>query len=284
MLALERELGTKLLDRTTRGVLLTQAGKTFREHALVVQQDLERAREAIQATDNGIVGRVAVGLPATVAIVLAQPLIRSILNRHPLMTIHLVESHSGFLKEWLRAGLLDLAVLFHEVEVEVGHDLELLPLLTEALCLVGPPRRGKHPPSVPLSSLRDVDLLMPSRLHGLRRLVDSAMILRFGRPPNVKLEIDALPTLKRMIENGLGYTVLPQAAVRPEAIEKRLVSQRIVSPGLERHATLAFSSRRPRTAAHAVVAHEISEVCRELIKNRVWVGTGPPPAAQTARP
>ena len=71
---------------------LTAAGITLREYALVILSDIERAREAVGVSGNDIAGRVAIGLPTTVAIVLAQPLLKAILGVYPQVAINLVES------------------------------------------------------------------------------------------------------------------------------------------------------------------------------------------------
>jgi LysR family nitrogen assimilation transcriptional regulator len=99
VLALEAELQTRLLDRGARGVRLTPAGLTLLEHALVVMRDVERTKEAVSAGGSELVGRVAIGLPTTVAIVLGAPLLKAAFAAYPRVHIHLVESHSGFLQE-----------------------------------------------------------------------------------------------------------------------------------------------------------------------------------------
>ena len=96
---------------------------------------MRRAREAVSCSDGDIAGRVAIGLPSTVAIVLGLPLLRAAFAALPRVTIHLVESHTGFLREWLDTGRLDLAVLVNVTEAE---GLELTPLL------VRPTRPARH--------------------------------------------------------------------------------------------------------------------------------------------
>ena len=113
MAKLEAELGARLMERGPRGVMLTGAGEALREHAHVVLRDLERAREAVQAEAGGPVqGNVTIGLPTTVAMVLTLSLLLAMRERHPGVALHLVESQSGHLVEWLRQGRLDVAVLF----------------------------------------------------------------------------------------------------------------------------------------------------------------------------
>src|SRR5690606_20627663 len=60
--ALENELGARLLDRSSRGVTLTEAGKVFLEHARIVLADVEKARMAVRESTTAPSGEVALGL------------------------------------------------------------------------------------------------------------------------------------------------------------------------------------------------------------------------------
>src|SRR5438445_10054600 len=63
--ALEDDVGAKLFERSSRGVVLTDAGKIFLEHAQVVLADVERARRAVRESSAIPSGDVVVGLPTT---------------------------------------------------------------------------------------------------------------------------------------------------------------------------------------------------------------------------
>lgn len=269
VLALESELGTRLLDRGAKGVRLTQAGATLLEHALVVMRDVERIREAVGSSGADIIGRVAIGLPTTIAIILAMPLLRAAFAAYPGVRIHLVESHSGFLREWIGSGRLDLAMLFNVTGAE---DLDVTPLIVEDIHLVSQAGAGAQAREIGLRDLDDLDLLMPGQPHGLRKLLDDATVLASGRPARVMAEIDALPTLKRLVQAGLGHTLLPPAAVLDEVEAGTLAARKIVHPTIERHVALVSSSRRPRTRAHQAIAGTILDISRQLIDSGAWPG------------
>lgn len=269
VLALESELGIRLLDRGAKGGRLTQAGATLLEHALVVMRDVERIREAVGSSGADIIGRVAIGLPTTIAIILAMPLLRAAFAAYPGVRIHLVESHSGFLREWIGSGRLDLAMLFNVTGAE---DLDVTPLIVEDIHLVSQAGAGAQAREIGLRDLDDLPLLMPSQPHGLRRLLDDAVVLASGRPARVMAEIDALPTLKRLVQAGLGHTLLPPAAVFDEVEAGMLATRKIVRPTIERHVALVSSSRRPRTSAHQAIAGTILDISRQLIDSGAWPG------------
>jgi LysR family transcriptional regulator, nitrogen assimilation regulatory protein len=269
VLALERELGARLLERGARGVRLTESGKTLLQHALVVLQDVERAREAVGNSDSAIAGQVAIGLPTTVAIFLGLPLLRAAFAEYPHVTVRLVESHSGFLREWLEAGRLDLAILFNITDAE---GLELTPLIVDEVHLISPAGVAQHGDEVRFVELDQLDLLMSSQPHGLRRQLDDTAFLVWGRAARVKAEIDALTTLKRMVEAGLGHTLLPPTAAREELAAGTLSARRIVDPVIERHAALVSSSRRPQTRVQRSMMDIVRNVCGRLIADGIWPG------------
>jgi LysR family nitrogen assimilation transcriptional regulator len=273
VLALERELGTRLVERGARGVRLTDPGKTLLEHALIVLGDIERAREAVSNFDSAVAGRATIGLPTTVAIFLGLPLLRAIFAECPKVSIRLVESHSGFLHEWLEAGRLDLAILFNVTDAQ---GLELSPLIVDEIYLISPAEAARHGDEVRFVEIDQLDLFMSSQPHGLRRQVDDTSFLVWGRAARVKAEVDALSTIKRMVEAGLGHTLLPLAAVREELAAGTLSARRIVDPVIERHASLVSSSRRPQTRVQRAMLKIVRDVCGQIIADGVWPGLPKP--------
>ena len=72
---LEVELGTRLLDRLGRKVMLTQAGELFRDHAQRAIRELEQATQLVQELHGAQRGRLVVGTLATVNFYLIAPLV-----------------------------------------------------------------------------------------------------------------------------------------------------------------------------------------------------------------
>ena len=266
MTTLEEEVGARLFDRSSRGVALTEAGRLFLDHARVVLADVERAREAVRDLAAVPGGNVVVGLPTTVALVAAVPIVAACRERLPRVRLKLVEGYSGFLQEWLQQGRLDFALIFGD-SAQPG--LAKQPLLDEPLALVTPPT---HPPRkrVKLQALAGMPLVLPGREHGLRRIIDEAAEAA-GVQLDVVAEIDSLGQVKRAVEAGLGSTILTPGSVAEDVVAGRLRSAVVASPGMERRIVCATSMARPATAA----AEAVMDVVVELIRQRVLEGSWP---------
>jgi LysR family nitrogen assimilation transcriptional regulator len=264
---LEASLGTPLMQRSSRGVILTAAGEALREHAERLLRDAERAREAVRAEAGGPVrGRVAIGLPTTVAMLLTLPLLQALRAAHPALSLHLAESQSGHLLEWLRQGRLDLAVLFDQAGTAPG--LQLRPLVEEELYLAGP---GLDGADIPLSEALGIPVLLPGQEHGFRRLLD-AHAAAAGGAWQVVAEVDALPHLKAGVAAGLAQTVLPWAALGAEIAAGTLQARRIVAPVLRRTAMLASAAGRPAGRGQQAAEAALLALVRRLVGEGGWRG------------
>src|SRR5256885_4416273 len=107
---LESELATRLLQRTPRGVVPTEAGVAFfREAQLTLRHAEQAVRSAQQAR---LSGSVSVGLAPTTSAMLGLPMMQAMRARYPDVRLHMVEGMSGHLTDMLNARALDMAVLF----------------------------------------------------------------------------------------------------------------------------------------------------------------------------
>ena len=273
--ALEKELGVRLFLRTNRGMTLTDTGRILLEHAYVVLADVERARRAVQDTAYDIQGEVVIGLPTTVALVATLPILRATRVQYPKLKLKIIESHSGFLREWLRSGRLDLSVLFVSGDKSA---FEYRLLLEERLVLVTSARDAPRAKEASLNSLASMPLVLPTQEHGLRRIVDRAFA-EHGLVLNVIAEIDSLPNIKKAVQEGIARTILSPGAVADEVIAGTLVVRPIVKPYILRQIACATSLTRPVTPATAAMITLITQQMHSLVKEHLWpatwVGTEP---------
>lgn len=266
--ALEHELGARLLDRSSRGVVPTEAGRIFLEHARVVLADAERARLAVREAADVPSGEVALGLTTTVALAATMPILSACREQLPQVRLKIVEAYSGFLRERLQSGRLDLALLYDDV---MDANLTRQPLLDDQLVLVS--EAGVNMPAeISLTALARLPLVLPGREHGLRRIIDDSCALQ-GVELNVVAEIESLSSVKRAAEAGIGHTILPLGSVAEEVSANRLRTAEINNPRMLRRVVCATHTTRPATTACAAVLKLIPEVIRDMVGSGAWPAT-----------
>jgi LysR family nitrogen assimilation transcriptional regulator len=261
---LEVELRQNLLTRNGRGAAPTEAGKLLLEHGRGILHQVERAREELGRVRGALAGRVAIGLPPSVAKVMAVPLIREFRERMPEATLSISEGLSMGMHESLATGRLDIALLYN---ASASPDIELTPLLEEPLFLVqrqvGKPHTTR-PRAVPLREVANVPLVIPSRPNAIRMLVETEMA-NLGCRPQVALEIDGVAAILDLVEDGAGSAVLSRNAVatsaRPQAFSVRPIS----SPSLRSKLSMAMSSQRPATLTQKAMLQLIQQMARKLL-------------------
>jgi LysR family tcuABC transcriptional regulator len=266
---LEGELSTRLLQRTSKGVVPTEAGLAFfREAQLTLRHAEQAARAAQQAR---LSGSVSVGLAPTTASVLGVPLMRAMRERYPDVRLHMVESLSGHITAMLNARQLDLAVLF---DTDAARRWSVMPLLKERLYLIGARdgAAGRLPAKVRMVQLKGLPLILPTGSHGLRSTLD-AVFARARYKPNVVLEIDSLPMLMDAVDAGLGCTLQPWAAVgRLADARLRFHLAEIADAQARRVNALCSLSDDELSPAALATRVVLADCARELVRSGRWVG------------
>lgn len=262
---LEVELRQTLLTRNGRGAVPTEAGRLLLEHGRGILHQVERAREELGRVRGALAGRVVIGLPPSVAKVLAVPLVREVRKRMPEASLSVREGLSVALCESLMTGQLDIALLYNAVQTP---DVELTPLLEEQLFVVQR-RTGKAIPAararaIPLREVAGLPLVIPSRPNAIRMLVENEMA-HLGCRPRVVLEIDGVAAILGLVEDGAGSAILPRnavvTAVRPEAFVTRPIS----APRLHSKLAVAMSSRRTATLTQKAMLPLIQQIALKLL-------------------
>ncbi|CAM3531828.1 LysR substrate-binding domain-containing protein [Polaromonas hydrogenivorans] len=265
---LEGELATRLLQRSSKGVVPTEAGLAFFREA---QLTLRHAEQAVRAAQQSrLSGTVSVGLASTTAVVLGVPLMRAMRARYPDVRLHLVESMSGHLTGMLNARQLDLAVLF---DTGAARRWSVMPLLEEKLYLMRPRSTGEAPVSTSMAQLEGVPLILPTGAHGLRSTLDAAFA-RAGIKPQLVAEVDSLTMLMDAVCAGLGCTVQPWAALgRVQDAALRLQWSEIADAQVRRSNALCSLSDDELSPAALATRVVLADCARALVRSGQWAGT-----------
>lgn len=270
---MEIDLGVDLLFRSPQGVRPTEAGETLVRHARLILGQMEVAREAVRRGQMEPEGEVRFGLPGTVSQMLCVPLISAARRRYPKIRLRVAEAMSGFVLDWLREGKIDLGVLYRSVN---DRSLQARHVLSEDLRLLGPaePMDKPHPPSgpVPFSALADLTLILPSHGHGLRDLIEERAQTEGARLRTV-IDIDTYGQIKLLVQGGLGYSILPAAALRAEVHKGLLKSWPMGQPVLSRDLHLVRPNDRPLPSAVRAIEELAHATLVQLVRDGAWPAT-----------
>ncbi len=266
---LEQELGVRLFDRHGRGMVVTEAGREVLKRAARIMAEVDEIKASTADANAALKGNIAIGLPPTVSEIIAVPLINEIRNAHPEVTVNLSTAYSGYLLDWLQRGDVDVAILY---DPRMTRTLRYRPLIQENLFVIGPPDADLSPDHpVPFSILSKKRLLLPSRGHGLRDTVERVASER-EIPLDVSIEANSFSTLKDLVSNGHGWTILPLAPIHGEVIAGRLTCAPLIEPVPVRRLVLAYLADRPTTRLSRFAGDAIEKIVSDLINRGIWSG------------
>ncbi|WP_228447331.1 hydrogen peroxide-inducible genes activator [Streptomyces paludis] len=280
--ALEEVLGVRLVERTTRKVLLSPAGDRLAVRARAVLYEVGALVDEAEAVRAPFTGTLRLGVIPTVAPYLLPSVLRLVRERYPVLDLQVHEEQTASLLDGLTAGRLDLLLL----AVPLGHPaVTELPLFEEDFVLVTPAGHeagGRR--DLPREVLRELPLLLLDEGHCLR---DQALDVcrEAGRADGVPVTTTAagLSTLVQLVAGGLGVTLLPRTAVRVETGRNdRLATGYFTAPAPARRIALAMRTGAARAAEFEAFAEALREALRAL-PVRVMAGTPAPGGPVRAR-
>lgn len=241
--ALEVELRQPLFDRNGRGVTLTEAGKRLLAHGRGILQQVERARQDLEDQRGAASGRLAIGLPPSASRTLTTPLVEAFRERFPKATLTVVEGLSTYMLEWLAQGRIDCAAVYNAVPSAA---IDLAPVLDEPLLLVSARTGGATPRPATLAQVAALDLVMPSRPHSIRMLLETALA-GAGLKPRIGVEVESVPAMLDLVARHPLHAVLgPNALAGREAeLQARPITAARGGP-LVTQLYIATSAQRPR--------------------------------------
>ncbi|MBD2748822.1 nitrogen assimilation transcriptional regulator NAC [Microvirga sp. BT688] len=265
--ALEAHFNHKLLIRSNVGIAPTEAGLILYRHAQLMLKQIEQAQVDINQSATSVAGRVSIGLATySSSSALSLPLLKEMKARHPRIVVHINDSFGHILSELIMTGKMDMALIY---AADPMKGVTLQPLFREEMFLVSPPGlvlRGEAGVPLPLADLSGVPLLLPSKSHLLRRLIDEALS-RARVTPEVISEIESIPALSAAVLDGLGSTILPASVVTETASFAGAQVRPLVRPVIEATVSLCTSDHlplsEPALAARSVLLATVEKLMRD---------------------
>ncbi len=251
--ALEEELGEPLFIRAKRGVKLSQAGKIALEYVERILDDTEALRERIAGRERSAVGRVRVAAATQAFVYLFAPLFESFMDAHPGIdlsfrtTVSTEHTVADILNGAADVGFASLAVYSPNLQVTKLFEDELV-------LVVSNEHKLAKKRSATVEEIQKDKLILFERGASIRRATDS-FFDQIGVRPDLALESNDTFFIKRMVERGVGVSLLPAWAVRDEVLNGKLSQLQISGHRLRRSVAMVSLGRFQPSPTRAFIAY-----------------------------
>jgi len=254
---LEGELDVMLIDRNTRHVSMTDVGIAVAQQARKILKEVKVVKEIAQSFDDPMAGELNVGLIPTVAPYLLPEIIPELKQHFPRLKLWLHEHLTAVLLEKLKNAELDILILALPVDSD---EFSVIELFQEAFWLVVPRHETlSKKNNIQLMDLNEKEMLLLEEGHCLR---GQALDVCFtaGATENNTFRATSLETLRHMVSEGMGMTLLPELSVpkiRSEADAVHYIP--FSEPKPNRHIGMLYRKGSYREETYQKIAQVIKE-------------------------
>ena len=257
--ALEREAGTTLVQRSARGVRLTEAGEAVVRHAEAIMARLAEAEAELEAIAGLRGGRLRMASFESAGSTLMPLAIAAFRARHPAVELSMSLSEPEDCIPQLRSGELDLAIVFESAVVDMEDGIHRVHLLEDPMYLALPPDH----PLAHRRRLRLADLAGEPWVAGAadcecNRLISHACAAA-GYQPRIVFETDDYSAMQGFVAAGVGVSLIAElglTTIRDDIVVRDLGRDTPVRQIFA--ATLSEGYRAPATHAMVEILQEVA--------------------------
>ena len=255
---LERDLKSRLLERTTRRVSLTDAGRQFLSHAQAVIDELERAYQGLEARAAARTGKVTIACVPSIANHVLPLALKDFAKANPAVRVKVIDESAQIVLDSVIQGHADFGLNFLGSQEA---ELDFTAIRAERYVVVVPSGHAlARRKSVAWRALEREPLVSVSSTSGNRLLIDSAFA-KTKKRPSIQYEINHVTGAMNLVAAGLGVAIVPGLAINAQ-LHSGLCSVPLVDPSITR--TLGLIVRKG-DKLHGV-AQVLADTLVELIR------------------
>jgi DNA-binding transcriptional LysR family regulator len=240
--SLEAALGEQLFVRTRRGMRLTEAGDAFLPYAEHAVAALADGRERLSELRRGEAGRLVLGAPPTVSTYTLPALLARFSAAHPGVRLAIKTGTSEEILDMVLHDQVQLGI----IRALANQEIETIPLFTDTLVLIAGPghRLARSSPGrqARMADLAGEVLVLFGRSSSYLEFT-TATFRQAGVLPGSVLELDNIEAAKKMVERGLGVSLVPSSTVAGELAAGTLARIELVDATPARREIVAVRRR-----------------------------------------
>lgn len=210
---LEIDLNAQLLDRTGRGVALTDVGEVLFKHAGNILDEMANACKAVETARARPTGQISIAGSSIVMSRYMPEILRRFLKIYPDFQVTAIQASTGEVYQQLVDGHVDVAVILN---IPNSSKLISRRLMTESMIVVARKEHAIATKSyVTPKDLTELDLILPASRHGLREVID-LYCDQNGIQLSAQLQVDSVPLIKALVAENVSCAIMPLSSFNDE--------------------------------------------------------------------
>ncbi len=246
---LEEELGTKLLERTTRKVLVTEEGRILYEYARDILGKAEEVKTLLLERQDKMIGSVRLATVHSIGLHELPTYLKQYISRYPQVVLHIDYQTGDVVYRLVQEGEADLGLVAYP---EPHSSLVVLPFLEDelvAICNESHPLARRE--TIRLHDLHEQPFIAFDEGLPTRKAIDAVLARRHVRV-DIRMQSGNIEILKKMVEVGLGLSLVPRFSVQAEVEHGQLRSLPISDYSFKR--PLALIHRKGKSLSRPMQA------------------------------
>ena len=261
---LEEGLGQRLFERQGRQIQLTRAGEILYAHSRKIFQQVHEAEGILKDLKSLRTGSLSLGTVDVISIYVLPQIFQQFHRMFPRVEISIQVGDSASLTRGVLEGDFDLGFITLPVEEK---NLVALPIYNDVLRVIAP---AGHPLAqkalVTLEDITKTTLIIYKKGSVTRKII-ADVFEREGLALEPDMEIDRPEAMKKLVEAGLGLSIIPEMSIMKEVAEGSLTALHTGGVHFERQLGLIY--RRGQFFSPATRA--FLEILRKELKTRRWI-------------
>ncbi len=218
---LEEEIGILIFDRSKSPLVPTPLGEIFIAKSRAILQDVNHLKELVNVEVNSVLGNFKVGIIPTISPYIIPKFIGRFIEKYPDTILDIDEMQSDAIIESLLNGKIDVGILVTPLNETF---LREVPLYTEPFVFYG--QMNKKVNSQKTLSIKDLDSLEGLWLLNSGHCFRNQVLNICGNHTNHKnitFKSGSIETLKKMIDNYGGFSLMPEMSLTSKDKEKTIL-------------------------------------------------------------
>ena len=266
---LETSLNAKLLQRSQKGVILTEAGKLFLPKIINILNNLSEAEQSVQSYISEPSGNVKIFLSPKLAKFISIRLYKKITKKYPKIQLQFEEGFGLRGGKLIENGEVDIGILPDwNFNIKINSKL----IVSDNLYFYG--KKDKiHNSNDPIkfAELINYPLVLTGAQIVLRQKLNS-ISYKLEQKLQIILESGSQTYTESFINEGLAYSIGPSEASYLERINNNFFAREIIEPNISRSVTLCWPKSKAMSKAAEIVASNIVFIIKDLLKEKILVG------------